>query len=186
MTARGPPSLPAHLISSKEHFHWGHNMKLQTSRLAVLIVVPLVILGSAAHAGATGPPLTATGSFTQVSFVPSNDRVAGGVLLFDFSEADVLTGDLSGTSVLEGSCVVRLSSGTGTCQAAETFTGTVDGHSGTAQFMNVFLVDLVTGAFSGRFTALGGTGGLINLQAQGTFEGTGATGTYSLQFTFAP
>jgi hypothetical protein len=34
--------------------------------------------------------------------------------------------------------------------------------------------------------ALGGTGGLTNLQAQGTFEGTGATGTYSLQITFAP
>lgn len=186
MTARGPPSLPAHLTLSKEHFHWGLNMKLQTSRLAVLIVVPLVILGSAAHAGATGPPPTATGSFTQVSFAPSNDRVAGGVLLFDFSEADVLTGDLSGTSVIEGSCVVHLSSGTGTCQAAETFTGTVDGHSGTAQFMNVFLVDLVTGAFSGRFTALGGTGGLTNLHGQGTFEGTGATGTYSLQITFAP
>ncbi len=58
--------------------------------------------------------------------------------------------------------------------------------SGTAQFMNVFLVDLVTGVFSGRFTALGGTGGLANLQAQGTFDGTGATGTYSLQITFAP
>jgi hypothetical protein len=44
----------------------------------------------------------------------------------------------------------------------------------------------VTGAFSGRFTALGGTGGLTTLQGQGTFEGTGATGTYSLQITFAP
>jgi hypothetical protein len=62
MSARGPPSLPAHLTSSKEHFHWRLNMKLPTSRLAVLIVVPLVILGSAAQAGATGPPLTATGS----------------------------------------------------------------------------------------------------------------------------
>jgi hypothetical protein len=61
-----------------------------------------------------------------------------------------------------------------------------DGHGGTAQFINVFLVDLGTGAFSGRFTALGGTGGLANLQGQGTFEGTGATGTYSLQITFAP
>ena len=79
-----------------------------------------------------------------------------------------------------------VSSGTGICQAAETFTGTADGHTGTAQFWNVVLVDLGSGAFSGRFTALGGTGGLTNLHGQGTFDGTGAIGTYSLQITLAP
>jgi hypothetical protein len=50
----------------------------------------------------------------------------------------------------------------------------------------VFPVDLGSGAFSGRFTALGGTGGLTDLHGQGTFEGTGTIGTYSLQITFAP
>jgi hypothetical protein len=95
------------------------------------------------------------------------------------------TGDLSGTSVLEAA-VPFVSSGTGICQAAETFTGTADGHTGTAQFWNVVLVDLGSGAFSGRFTALGGTGGLTNLHGQGTFDGTGTIGTYSLQITFAP
>lgn len=164
----------------------GAQHELHTSRLVVLIVVALAILGSATHAGGDRPaPYRDRIVHTGEPYL-SNDRVAGGVLLFDFSEADVLTGDLSGTSVLEGSCIVRLSSGRGTCQAAETSTGTVDGHSGTAEFMNVFRVDLVTGAFSGRFTALGGTGGLTNLQGQGTFEGTGATGTYSLRITFAP
>ena len=101
MTARGPPSLPAHLTSSKEHFHWGHKHETPdvTARSADRGSSRDSRLGG--PRGGHRPPHTATGSFTQVSFVPSNDRVAGGVLLFDFSEADVLTGDLSGTSVLE-------------------------------------------------------------------------------------
>jgi len=48
-----------------------------------------------------------------------------------------------------------------------------------------FVVDLTTGSFSGRFTAVGGTGDLTSLQGQGTFEGTGITGTYTLRITFA-
>ena len=162
-------------------------MRFQASaRLAALIVVPLLIVGSAAHAGAAGAPLIATGSITKASFSPSHARVVGSVLLFDFAEIDALTGDFSGTSVLDGSCAVRVSSGMGTCRAAETFTGTVDGHAGTAHFWRVFQVDVGTRAFSGRFTALGGSGGLTNLQGRGTFEGTGPTGTYRLRITFGP
>src|SRR6266508_145879 len=150
----------------------------------VLGTLPLVLLLSS-PAAATGPPAAATGSFTQVSFTSSDERVVGAVFMFDFTETDVLTGTLTGTSVLEGSCVVR-PTGTASCQALETFTGTVDGRSGTAEFWNVFEVDGATGSFSGRFTALGGTGDLASLQGQGTFEGTGTTGTYALRITFAP
>jgi hypothetical protein len=67
-----------------------------------------------------------------------------------------------------------------------TFTGTGDGRNGTAEFWNVLEVDFATGSFSGRFTALDGTGELASLQGQGTFEGTGATGTNALRITFAP
>ncbi|HEY3022612.1 MAG TPA: hypothetical protein VGK11_03140, partial [Actinomycetota bacterium] len=66
------------------------------------------------------------------------------------------------------------------------FTGTVDGRGGTAEFWNVFEVDGATGSFSGRFTALAGTGELASLQGQETSEGTGTTGTYALRITFAP
>lgn len=120
-----------------------------------------------------------------MSFTPSNERVAGAVFLFDFTEVDVLTGDLTGTIVIEGSCVVHRP-GTATCTALETFAGTVDGRAGTGKFWNVLDVDLFTGSFSGRFTALGGTGDLANLQGQGTFEGIGTTGTYALRIVFAP
>jgi len=157
------------------------------SRRALVVVLgalPLVLLLSF-PAAATGPPALATGSFTQVSFTSSNERVVGGVFMFDFTETDVLTGTLMGTSVVEGSCVVR-QTGMAICQGLETFTGTVDGLSGTAEFWNVFEVNGATGSFSGRFTALGGSGELASLQGQGTFEGTGATGTYALRITFAP
>lgn len=105
--------------------------------------------------------------------------------MFDFTEVDTLTGGLSGTSDLEGSCIVP-PTGIASCRALETFTGTVDGREGTAQFVNVFAVDFSTGAFTGRFTSLGGTGDLANLRGEGTFQGVGATGTYALQVTFGP
>jgi Protein of unknown function (DUF3224) len=159
-------------------------MYSRRARFVVLGALPLILLLSS-PAAATGPPADATGSFTQVGFTPSNERVVGGVFMFDFTETDVLTGTLTGTSVVEGSCVVR-PTGTASCQGLETFTGTVDGRSGTAEFWNVFEVDGATGSFSGRFTALGGTGDLASLQGHGTFEGTGTIGTYALRITFAP
>lgn len=159
-------------------------MRFRRTVFAVLGALSLVTLPSS-RAAATGPPAAATGSFTQVSFVVSSERVVGSVFMFDFTETDLLTGTLTGTSVLEGSCAVP-PTGSASCHALETFTGSVDGRAGTAEFWNVFEVDFATGSFSGRFTALGGTGDLANLRGQGTFEGTGTTGTYALRITFAP
>ncbi len=81
-------------------------MHFRRALVVVLGALPLVLLLSF-PAAATGPPALATGSFTQVSFTSSNERVVGGVFMFDFTETDVLTGALVGTSVVEGSCVVR-------------------------------------------------------------------------------
>ena len=159
-------------------------MRSRRNVLTALGALPLVLLLSS-PARAAAPPTVLVGSFTQVSFATSNERLVGAAFMFDFTETDTLTGDLTGTSDLEGRCTVR-PTGFAVCQALETFTGTVDGRTGMAQFWNVFEVDFSTGAFTGRFTAVGGTGGLANLQGQGTFSGTGTTGTYALQVTFAP
>ena len=81
----------------------------------------------AAHpAAAAGPPVVVSGIFAQTSFVQSNVPSADGVTVFDFTEQGTLAGSFTGTSVLEGSCVVP-ASGRGVCQARETFTGTVGG-----------------------------------------------------------
>ena len=162
-----------------------HSATRRTRRMLTLPLALAVLLLAAHPAAAAGPPSTASGSFTQVSFVPTHFRSAGGVTLFDFTEQDALSGTFSGTSVLHGSCVVR-ASGQTVCQALETFTGTVAGHAGTVQFRDVVFLDQTTGAAHGSFAIVGGTGDLANLHGHGTFQGMGPTGTYTAQIVFAP
>src|SRR4051794_41150477 len=149
----------------------------RTWRLLVLVLA-LFGLAFAAPAAASGPPIAASGSYQQLSFVPSNFRTAGGVTFFDFTERDSLSGTLVGTSVIHGSCMTR-ASGQTICQALETFTGTVAGQGGSGD--TVTSRDVINinpaGAVQGSFTFVGGTGALANLHGHGTFQGT-STGSY--------
>jgi Protein of unknown function (DUF3224) len=139
------------------------------------------LLLAAGPAAAAGPPIAASGSFVQDSFVQSNIRSAGGVTLFDFTEHDTLSGTFGGTSVIEGSCAVQ-ASGRGQCRGVETFTGDVAGQAGTAVFHDVITLE-PTGASHGRFTI---TGGSLNVRGQGTFQGTGTSGTYTGLLVIGP
>ncbi len=161
-------------------------LRVLTARRPLWLVLSLslaTLLSAASLAAAAGPPFEANGTFVQTSFELSNVRSAGGVTLFDFTETDALSGTFSGTDVVQGSCVVQ-PSGQGVCHAFETFTGTVNGESGTVQFSDVFFLE-ATGAFRGTFTVVGGTGGLTSLHGHGTFEGT-TEGTYEGLLVFAP
>lgn len=156
------------------------------ARWLIAVSLCFVVSVAAAHAaGAAGPPFQASGSFAEISFAQSNIRTADGVTFFDFTEQDLLSGTFTGTSVIDGSCVVR-ASGQGVCHAFETFTGMVDGESGTARFSDVIFLDLTTGAVRGTFTIVSGTGGLANLRGHGTFQGIAASGTYTAKLVFAP
>jgi hypothetical protein len=77
-------------------------MNARRAVFALFRAIPLVLVVLSTPAAATGPPTTATGSFTQLTHDLSNERIAGGVFLFDFTETD----SFSGISVIEGSCVV--------------------------------------------------------------------------------
>lgn len=151
------------------------------------LALPLAIFAfGALPAAAAGPPIAASGSYRQVSFVPSNFRTSGGVTFFDFTEHDSLSGTFSGTSVIQGSCVTR-ASGQTVCQAVETFTGTVAGQGGpgdTVTFRDVITIDS-TGAVQASFRVVSGTGALANLRGQGTVQGT-STGSYTGLVVFAP
>jgi hypothetical protein len=155
-------------------------------RLFGLALALATLAFGTAPAAAAGPPIPASGSFQQLSFVASNFRTADGVTFFDFIEHDSLSGTFSGTSVIQGSCLTR-ASGQTLCQALETFAGTVAGQGGggdTVTFRDVVAI-APTGAVQGSFTVVGGTGALANLHGHGTFEGT-STGSYSGLLVFVP
>ena len=156
------------------------------ARLLGLLLPFAVLVFGALPAAAAGPPIAGSGTFAQVSFAASNFRTAGGNTFFDFTEHDSLTGTFTGTSVINGSCVTH-ASGQTTCQAVETFTGTVAGQGGvgdTVTFRDVIAIS-PTGAASGSFTVIGGTGAFANVHGHGTFQGT-STGTYTARIVFAP
>jgi len=103
---------------------------------------------------------------------------AGATTFFSFTETDSLTGTFAGTSVINGECIQRVT-GPILCKARETFTGTAADRSGTVDFADLISIDATTGAFEGRFTIIGGTGELSDIDGQGRFQGQGTTGTYT-------
>jgi hypothetical protein len=148
-------------------------MRRRLATGTVLAMAVVAVLASTASA----KTMPVSGGVTQTSFVPSDFRTVGKVTFFSFTETDSLTGTFTGTSALTGECVTVLS-GTTMCKADETFTSTATGASGTVQFKDLISID-PTGAFSGRFVIVGGTGDFANVHGHGTFSGTGRTGTYS-------
>ena len=95
-----------------------------------------------------------------------------------------LTGTLTGTAVGEEQ-IILLPNQTAILRAELTFTGTVDGRSGT---LRILLDGRGTGVTQGQFVLLNGTGDLATLRGQGTFEGfpQSGTGTYTGEFQFGP
>lgn len=135
-------------------------------------------------AAATGATIATNGSFDE-GFVPSNVRTVGGVTFFDTTGTENLTGTMSGTASFSGSCIVRPAE-VANCTARETFTGTVAGRSGTAVWLAVAQINLVTGSIYGTFTILSGTADLAGLHGEGTFQGTGGVGTYTGRLLLVP
>ena len=152
---------------------------------ALLAAMLLALLSSSQSVvAAAGRPLSATGTFHQETFVQSNTRVNGVITEFDFTATSTVSGTMMGTSVATGHCVVKASA-EGQCVARETLVGTVDGRAGTGEFLEVITLDFATQSNVGSFTVLSGTGDLKNLHGAGTFQGSGADGTYSARLVFA-
>jgi hypothetical protein len=135
-------------------------------------------------AAAAGATIATNGSFVE-GFVPSDVRTAGGVTFFDLAGSENLTGTLSGKAHFTGSCVVRPAE-VASCTAIETFTGMAADQSGTAVWLAVAQINLVTGSISGTFTILSGTRGLAGLHGEGTFQGTRGVGTYTGRLLLVP
>lgn len=153
-------------------------------RYIVFFAACAATLALAIPAAAAGATIAANGTFAE-GFVPSNVRTAGGVTFIDITGTENLTGTMSGTANFTGSCIVRPTE-VASCITTETFTGTVAGSSGNAVWTAVAQIDLVTGSISGNLAILSGTGDLVGLHGEETFQGSGGVGTYTGRLLLVP
>jgi hypothetical protein len=157
-------------------------MKLFKAVLAALpLLVPLLLL-PAVYASTLSP---GSGSFTTTGEVISI-RQADGNTIVTATEVQTLTGVLTGTRLATGIQIFH-PDGTFTAHDTGTFTGTVDGRTGSITISGASSGAGNTG--SGQIVGDRGTGGLAGLHLQGTFQpvitsATTADGTYSVQFHF--
>jgi hypothetical protein len=154
---------------------------LKASLPLLLSLVLLVPMASAST------PTTATGSFMGTVAI-TGIRQADGNTIVTAVEIQTLSGFLTGTRIAEGVEIIH-PDGTFNAHDTGTFTGTINGMSGTAVIIGSSTGSGASG--SGHFVVELGTAGLAGLHAQGTFQPTvrgptTVTGTYSLQYHFDP
>jgi uncharacterized protein DUF3224 len=157
-------------------------MKLFKAVLAALPLLVSLLLLPAVHASTLSP---GSGSFTTTGEVISI-RQADGNTIVTATEVQTLTGVLTGTRLATGIQIFH-PDGTFTAHDTGTFTGTVDGRTGSITISGAS--SGAGNAGSGQIVGDRGTGGLAGLHLQGTFQpvitsATTADGAYAVQFHF--
>jgi len=158
-------------------------MKVRKAALAALpLLTSLLLLSAGANASTLS---SGSGSFTATGEVISIQQADGNTIV-TATEVQPLTGVLSGTRVAEGITIFH-PDGTFTAHDTGTFTGTIDGRTGSITISGASSGTGNTG--TGQIVGYQGTGGLAGLHLQGTFEPvitgpTTADGNYSIQFHF--
>jgi hypothetical protein len=161
--------------------------------ISALIVVMLLIGLVPAVLGCAEPPaeFEAGGTMERTEAItdPNPEMENGKMILDGITYCFDVRGTLEGTSVLEdATMVIDLASGTFTVEGQGTFTGTVQGKSGSYVFNAVASGQFTspmgeTGEGTGEHTIISGTGELANLrgslQAENKWDKTGMTETYS-------
>jgi Protein of unknown function (DUF3224) len=105
-----------------------------TGRVHLLLVATVALVAAVAASGASAsPPTAASGSFTYLSSTFNSLRPAGGNAIIDLSATVSYTGTFTGTSTVEGTLIFH-ADGSANFHDVETFTGTVNGVSGTVTF----------------------------------------------------
>jgi uncharacterized protein DUF3224 len=104
-----------------------------TTRRLLLVTLVVLLAAVAANGAAASPPISASGTLTYQSATFNSIRSAGGNTIIDLSATVAYTGTFSGTSTLHGTLILH-PNGTANFHDVETFTGTVNGVSGTVTF----------------------------------------------------
>ncbi len=147
-------------------------------KLKIVVSLPLLLASAALLLPATfAQPTTASGTYTLTHSMLTSAITAGPNMIVTQINTFALTGIFQGTAVEN---VRGLISSTGFVaeQGTATFTGTSNGLSGTTTF--VIVGQGTSSSITGHFTIISGTGDLANIRGQGTFQGTGLTGTYTV------
>ena len=158
-------------------------MKILKATLAALpLLAALFLLPVSANASSLS---TGSGGFITTGEVISVKQADGNTIV-TATEVQTLTGVLSGTRVATGIQVFH-PDGTFTAHDSGTFTGTIDGRTGSITISGASSGVGNTG--NGQIVGDRGTGGLEGLHLQGTFQpvitsATTAGGTYAIQFHF--
>lgn len=151
---------------------------------ALPLLVPLLLIPASANASTLE---SGTGSFTATGDVISIKQVDGNTIV-TATEVQPLTGVLTGVRVAEGITIFH-ANGTFEAHDTGTFTGTVDGRTGTLTISGASSGAGNTG--DGTIVGYNGTGGLAGLHLQGTFQPvitgpTTAEGPIQVQYHFGP
>jgi hypothetical protein len=156
------------------------------TKVVVLFAALATVALVAAPGAVASPPTAASGSFTYLSSTFNSVRPAGDNAIIDLSATVSYTGTFSGTSTVEGTLIFH-ADGSANFHDVETFTGTVNGVSGTVTF------DLTGGNgpgftnFHATDTIISASGGLAGLHGVLNWEGVtlvmpnGPRGMYSGQ-----
>jgi Protein of unknown function (DUF3224) len=158
-------------------------MKVLKTALATLPLLASVLLLPASANAST--PSSGSGSFITTGQIISVKQADGNTIV-TASEVQTLTGVLTGTRVASGTMTFH-PDGTFTAQDTGTFTGTIDGRTGSITISGASSGTGTTG--TGHIVGDHGAGGLAGLHLQGPFQPvitgpTTADGTYSIEFHF--
>jgi hypothetical protein len=156
----------------------------------LLITLAAVLAPVGITTAAAAPSTTASGEFTTLPGATfSNIREHGaGVTIVDLTAHVSYTGTFTGTSIVQGFTVVHRN-GSATFHDTETFTGTVNGKSGTVTFELTGTAG-PGGDYHATQAIVRGTGELANLHGSlrqvGTVLENGPAGSYTGQINFSP
>ena len=140
--------------------------------LFILMAVFLIFSASPVYAG---PPDVAEGVWKYYIY-EEYYKIAGGTTFITTYDYGVLTGTFEGESTEVGTVVIH-SNGKASFNALLTFTGEVNGKSGTFK-MSVVGRAILGEDWTGQWVILSGTGDLSNLRGEGTWYGPGAGGSF--------
>lgn len=121
------------------------------------------------------PPEPVSGNWSYLPYSVLVTKQSDGNIFKSGEENGKWQGSFVGTSV-DSFEVIAHHAIFATCQGHISFTGIVDGKSGTLSINFIGKKSLVTGLWSGTWVILSGTDGLADLHGKGTWGGLGFLG----------